>query len=51
VDEVPGLYFVALEFLHSLLSDTLLAVGRDAGYVVEHLAAERRDARASETAA
>ncbi len=38
VDAVPGLYFVALKFLYSALSDTLLAVGRDAGYVVEHLA-------------
>jgi putative flavoprotein involved in K+ transport len=42
VEEVPGLYFVGLKFLYSALSDTLLAVGRDAGYVVEHLAARQR---------
>ena len=38
---VPGLYFIALKFLYSLLSDTLLAVGRDAGYVVDHLTRRR----------
>ena len=42
VDEVPGLYFVALKFQYSVLSDTLLAVGRDAGYVVDHLAENRQ---------
>jgi putative flavoprotein involved in K+ transport len=46
VDDVPGLYFVGLKFQYSVLSDTLLAVGRDAGYVVDHLAA-RREARAA----
>lgn len=49
VDEVPGLYFVALKFLYSVLSDTLLAVGRDAGYVVDHLAARRQENRLSES--
>lgn len=44
VVEVPGLYFVALKFQYSALSDTLLAVGRDAGYVVDHLVAHRRGA-------
>jgi putative flavoprotein involved in K+ transport len=43
VDEVPGLYFVALKFLYSALSDTLLSVGRDAGYVVDHLAARQQE--------
>ena len=42
VDEVPGLYFVALKFQYSVLSDTLLAVGRDAGYVVDHLVENRQ---------
>jgi putative flavoprotein involved in K+ transport len=37
VEAVPGLYFVALKFQYSVLSDTLLGVGRDAKYVVEHL--------------
>jgi putative flavoprotein involved in K+ transport len=30
----PGLYFVALKFQHSILSDTLLGVGREAAHVV-----------------
>lgn len=42
VDDVPGLGFVALKFQTSVLSDTLLAVGRDAGYVVDHLVNEER---------
>lgn len=42
VDEVPGLYFVSLKFQYSALSDTLLAVGRDSGYVVNHLGSRRR---------
>lgn len=37
VDEVPGLYFVAAKFQHSVLSDTLMGVGRDARHVVDHL--------------
>lgn len=48
VEEVPGLYFVGLKFLFSMLSDTLLAVGRDAGYVVDHLGS-RREAMTPET--
>jgi putative flavoprotein involved in K+ transport len=48
VSEVPGLSFVGLKFQYSVLSDTLLAVGRDAGYVVDHLAA-RRNERMPET--
>jgi len=51
VGDVPGLYFVALKFLYSLLSDTLLAVGRDAGYVVDHLVDRQRQTRSSQTAA
>lgn len=47
VNEAPGLYFVALKFLHSVLSDTLLAVGRDAGYVVDHLAARQTENKLS----
>lgn len=49
VDEVPGLYFVALKFLYSVLSDTLLAVGRDAGYVVDHLAKRQQENKLSKT--
>jgi len=50
VDAVPGLYFVGLKFLYSVLSDTLLAAGRDAGHVVDHLASDRHVLRSSETA-
>jgi putative flavoprotein involved in K+ transport len=40
----PGLYFVALKFQHSILSDTLLAVGSDAAHVVDELCARSRAA-------
>ena len=50
VDAVPGIYFVGLKFLYSVLSDTLLAAGRDTGYVVDHFANDRRVVQASETA-
>lgn len=49
VDAVPGLYFVGLKFLYSMLSDTLLSIGRDSGYVVDRLVARRRSSRRSET--
>jgi putative flavoprotein involved in K+ transport len=42
VDAVPGLYFVGLKFLYSMLSDTLLSIERDSGYVVDHLVKQRR---------
>lgn len=42
VNDVPGVYFVGLKFQYSVLSDTLLAVDRDAGYVVDHLVNDRR---------
>lgn len=48
VDEVPGLYFVALKFLYSVLSDTLLAIGRDSGYVVDHLVDRQAESKPSE---
>lgn len=43
VSEVPGLSFVGLKFQYSVLSDTLVAVGRDAGYVVDDLVARRNE--------
>jgi putative flavoprotein involved in K+ transport len=49
VDVMPGLYFVALKFLHSVLSDTLLKVGRDAAHVVDHLVEHRRENMLSNT--
>jgi putative flavoprotein involved in K+ transport len=41
VESVPGLYFIGLLFLYSLSSALLGGVGRDAGYIAEHLAANR----------
>ncbi len=35
VESQRRLCFVALKFQHSILSDTLLAVGRDAAHVVD----------------
>ena len=46
VDSEPGLYFVGLKFLYSVLSDTLLAIGRDSAYVVDHLASRRTESLA-----
>lgn len=37
----PGLYFVGLFFLYAASSELLRGVGRDAGYVVDHLAQHR----------
>jgi putative flavoprotein involved in K+ transport len=42
VESEPGLYFVGLKFLYSALSDTLLAIGRDSGYVVEDISTSDR---------
>lgn len=39
--DVPGLYFCGLSFQHALWSETVVAMPRDARYVVEHL--DRRD--------
>jgi len=50
VDAVPGAYFVGLKFQYSVLSDTLLAARRDAAYVVDHLANERRTFQSTEIA-
>jgi putative flavoprotein involved in K+ transport len=37
VTEIPGIYFVGLHWLHTQGSGLFYQVGRDAGYVVEHL--------------
>jgi putative flavoprotein involved in K+ transport len=37
VTQLPGLYFVGLHWLHTQGSGLLHSVGRDAGYVVDHL--------------
>lgn len=49
VDSQPGLYFVGLKFLYSVLSDTLLAVGRDSGHVVDHLSTRDHSDRVGQT--
>jgi putative flavoprotein involved in K+ transport len=41
-DGVDGLYFVGLYFQYSLSSPLVGGVGRDAGYVVDHLVSSRR---------
>jgi len=40
VESCPGLYFVGLPFLYSLSSALLGGAGRDAKYVVEHIASK-----------
>ncbi|MGH2605605.1 MAG: flavin-containing monooxygenase [Anaerolineales bacterium] len=42
VAAMPGLYFVGLAFLYSVASGVLAGVGRDAGYVVDHIVARGR---------
>ncbi|HXH84479.1 MAG TPA: NAD(P)-binding domain-containing protein [Candidatus Tectomicrobia bacterium] len=46
VDAAPGLYFMGLPFLSSLASSSVGGVGRDAEYIVRHVAARRRPQRA-----
>lgn len=46
-DAVPGLGFVGLPFQYSVASPTLMGMGRDAEYVVEHLFARRPVAQAA----
>jgi putative flavoprotein involved in K+ transport len=38
VEEVPGLYFLGLQFLYSLSSALVGGVGRDALYIADHIA-------------
>jgi putative flavoprotein involved in K+ transport len=42
VPEAPGLYFVGLAFLYAVTSSLFTGVGRDAEYVVDHLASRPR---------
>lgn len=54
VESIPGLYFIGLQFLHSLTSALLGGVGRDAEYIVDHIASTRtgsRHERSGQTAA
>ena len=47
VGSEPGLYFVGLFFLYSLVSPLVGGVGRDAEHVAEHIASSRRNGRAA----
>jgi putative flavoprotein involved in K+ transport len=38
VTQEPGLYFVGLNFLYSMTSDTITGVGRDAARIAKHIA-------------
>lgn len=51
VDDVPGLYFCGLFFQHSLWSETVVAMPRDARYIVEHMESLRAGAKATTGAA
>lgn len=45
VHAVPGLYFVGLKFLHSIVSDTLRGIGTDADHVAGHISERRPTSR------
>ncbi len=51
VADQPGLYFVGLEFQHSVTSDVITGVGRDAEYVAKHIASHRPADRVDQPAA
>lgn len=42
VDSEPGLYFLGLKFLHSVSSEQIHGVGRDAAYIADAIAASER---------
>jgi putative flavoprotein involved in K+ transport len=48
VTDEPGLYFVGLNFLYAMTSDTINGIGRDTAYVARHIASNR-PVRAAET--
>jgi putative flavoprotein involved in K+ transport len=50
VDAAPGLYFLGLPFQHSYTSTHIGGVGKDAGYITEHLTASRSPDRPALTA-
>jgi putative flavoprotein involved in K+ transport len=43
VESVPGLYFIGLKFLYSLSSALVGGVGRDAEFIVDHIASNRHE--------
>lgn len=42
VESQPGLYFIGLKFLHSVSSEQIQGVGRDAARVADHIVSRRR---------
>jgi putative flavoprotein involved in K+ transport len=47
VEACPGLYLMGLPFIHSISSVLVGGVGRDAGYIAEHIARSGRTGQAS----
>jgi putative flavoprotein involved in K+ transport len=50
VESEPGLYFIGLKFLHSVSSEQIQGVGRDADRIAEKIAAQRPVRRADRSA-
>ncbi|MDQ4027870.1 MAG: NAD(P)/FAD-dependent oxidoreductase [Actinomycetota bacterium] len=50
VESEPGLYFIGLKFLHSVSSEQIQGVGRDADYIAGKIAAQREVRRADRSA-
>jgi putative flavoprotein involved in K+ transport len=50
VESEPGLYFIGLKFLHSVSSEQIQGVGRDADYTAGKIAARRGVRRADQSA-
>ena len=51
MEETPGLYFVGLKFLHSVSSEQIHGVGRDAAYIADAIEAQRAANRSGQPAA
>lgn len=51
MEETPGLYFVGLKFLHSVSSEQIHGVGRDAAYIADAIEAQRAEKRSGQPAA
>lgn len=51
VESEPGLYFLGLKFLHSVSSEQIHGVGRDAAHLADAIAARRRMSHADRSAA
>ena len=49
IGDQPGLYFVGMPFIYSLTSALLGGVGRDAGYIAEHIAAQLQTPRIAQS--